>query len=114
MSRSEERTQFADARARARDARMQFADAVQATKARLTPAHLKEDARQAVAERLTEAKQTTRRAIRRHPLLTGAAVAGLAASLFWKPARSVAVYGMRASQFIWLNRNLWRSTNDET
>jgi len=114
MTFSRDRARLHTARERADLARLRFANALRGTRARLSPEHLKDDAIRAVSDRVEAGKNEVRRAIRRHPVVTGVAIAGLGASLFWKPARSVAIYGVRASQFIWLNRNLWRSTNDES
>lgn len=113
MSRSEERRKLAEARREANLARAAFGQALRGTKARLSPEHLKADAVAALKARVRVVGNDVRGAIRRHPVLTGATIVGLGASLFWKPARSAAIYGMRAGQFIWLNRNLWRSIDDK-
>jgi len=113
MSRAEDRRKLATARRQANLARAQFNQELRGTKARFSPRHLKDDAVAALHAQATQVKQDLRGAIRRHPVLTGAAIVGLGASLFWKPARSAAIYGMRASQFVWLNRNLWRSIDDK-
>jgi len=113
MSEAEERAKLAGARQQADLARLRFVDALRGARDSVSPERLKDDALAAIGDRANAIKNDVRGAIRRHPVLTGATIVGLGASLFWKPARSVAIYGMRASQFIWLNRNLWRSSDDE-
>lgn len=112
MSRGDPHQHLADTRERADQARLQFLNALQSTRHRLTPDRLKADARVMANGKAREAKQSLRQSIRRHPLLTASAALGGLALLFWAPARQLALFGARASQLIWVNRNLWKSRHD--
>jgi len=112
MSRDDQRRRLAETRARADHARQRFAAALASTRNRLTPAHLKADALAVASGKAREAKQSLRRSIRHRPLLTAAAALGALALLFWAPARHLAVFGARASQLVWINRKLWKSSDD--
>jgi hypothetical protein len=102
-----------EARARATVARLRFISSAQSTRRRLSLGRLKEDAREAATDRLDEAKRDLRQTVRRHPVLVLSAVAGAAAIIFWKPARLVALYGIRGAELVWFNRKLWRSNDDK-
>ncbi|HWJ71430.1 MAG TPA: hypothetical protein VNS79_15405 [Sphingobium sp.] len=112
MSRGDRHQRLADARERADDARLRFAVALQSTRDRVMPDRLKADARNLASSKAHDAKQSLRQSIRRHPLLSAAAVLGGLALMFWAPARYLALFGARASQLIWMNRNLWKSSHD--
>lgn len=108
MTGPEPRTQIARARARADLARLRFASSVRGARQRLAPARIKEDALVAASDRVEAARADARRTLMRHPLVAASSIAGLVAILFWKPARMVALYGLRGAQLAWLNRKLWQ------
>lgn len=97
------------ARERADRARLRFNAALQSTRQRLTPDHLKADARDMAIAKVNEAKRSLRKSIRTHPVLAVLTALGGLALMFWAPARHLALFGARASQLIWLNWNLWTS-----
>ncbi len=98
---------LSNARDRANLARLRFVTALDGTRKRVSPARLKDDALLAINDKIDDAKNDARQALRRHPVVTVSAVAGGAAILFWAPARHLALYAARVGQFIWLNRKLW-------
>ncbi|MBT2187722.1 hypothetical protein [Sphingobium nicotianae] len=100
------------ARQRATVARLRFINSVQSTRRRLSPARLKEDALLAAGDYIEEVRHDARQTIRRHPIIAVSAVAGLFAMLFWRPARVTGMYGLRAAQILWLNRRLWRQSDE--
>lgn len=100
------------AREQADLARLRFSTALGQTRRRLAPGRLRNDALVAAGDKVEETKQSLRQAIRRHPVRTAASVAGLLAIMFWRPARLIALYGMRGAQFALLNRRLWSPGND--
>ena len=112
MSATDQDLRLAKARERATIARLRFINSLQSTQRRLSPDRLKEDAQLAVSDRLDQARTDVKQTIRRHPILAISGVAGILAVLFWMPARTTALLGMRAAQFVWINRRLWRNIND--
>lgn len=112
MKRLDPNQRLDNARNRADLARLRFVTALDGTRKRLSPGRLKDDALLVVSDRVDDAKNEARQALRRHPLLTLSAVAGAVAILFWAPARHLTLYAARAGQFIWLNRKLWSPKND--
>lgn len=112
MNRTDKDQRVIKARERATIARLRFTNSLQSTQRRLSPSRLKVDAKVAVSDRLDKARADARQTIRRHPILTASGVAGLLTVLFWRPARVTALFGMRAAQLVWLNRRLWRGSND--
>jgi hypothetical protein len=108
MSREKDEERLKRARGRADLARMRFTTALDATRRRLSPDRLKNDASLLVSDKVTEAKRSLWQSLRAHPIMTSSAVLGAAALVFWKPARIAAGYGLRIAELVWLNRNLRR------
>ncbi len=104
--------QIREARERADLARMRFANSLSNARERLSPARLKQDAVVAAGDKVADVRKSVRSQLFRHPVLAAAAAASGVALLFWKPARKVALVGLRAGRIIWVNRQLWSSIRD--
>lgn len=95
------------ARQRADEARARFSVALLHLRDRISPGRIKDDAVHAASEKMHRAKENARAAVQRHPFIAVATtIAGLAL-LFWRPARSMMIYGARGAWFVWLNRAIW-------
>lgn len=95
------------ARQRANEARAQFSVALANLRDRISPDRIKDDAAQAASEKIQRAKDNARATVQRHPFIAAATtIAGLAL-FFWRPARSMMIYGARGAWFVWLNRAIW-------
>lgn len=113
MSKADPQQRLIRARERATIARLRFVNSLQSTQRRLSWGRLKEDAAVAASDKLGEVRNDLAQTIRRHPLLMTSALLGAVGILFWRPARLVALYGMRGAQLLWLNRSLWRQVNGD-
>ena len=96
------------ARQRADHARLAFTGSLEDAKARIAPARLKQDVSDAISGKVQQTKQKVRDTVDAHPVIATTAAAGTAAVIFWRPARLLIAYGLRATRMIWLNRFLWK------
>ena len=96
------------ARARADQARAAFDTSLQEAKERISPARLKQDVSDAISGRIDKTKAKVRDKVDAHPVIATGLAASAAAIIFWRPARLIIVYGLRATRLIWLNRFLWK------
>ncbi|MCW2338375.1 ElaB/YqjD/DUF883 family membrane-anchored ribosome-binding protein [Sphingobium sp. B2D3A] len=112
MSSAPSPLELAEARQRADGARERFRSALDGVRERLSPAHLKDDAVEAVQQKVSQAKQAARGTLRRHPVLTTLGATGAVGLLFWRPVRFILLYVMRGAWLVWLNRALWSQKED--
>jgi len=102
-----------EARRRADTARARFSEALRETRERVKPARLKQDLTDAVKGKVESAKDSTRVAVREHPVITTSVAASGVALMFWRPARFVALYGIRGVRLFWITRYLRVTRNDD-
>lgn len=99
---------LAKARARADEAKVAFQTSLTETKGRIAPSRLKQDVTDAINGQVQQTKLKVRNTVDAHPVIATSAAAGAAAIIFWRPARLLLGYGLRATRIIWLNRFLWK------
>lgn len=100
-------SKVASARARADAAKAAFHTSLEEAKGRIAPARLKQDVSDAISGKVQQTKRKVHETVDAHPVIATGAAAGAAAIIFWRPARLLIGFGLRATRMIWLKRFLW-------